>query len=83
MKLNDWIAAQKTTYAEFAARIGLTRQAIWRYGAGERMPDAETVEKIELATGGAVTINDLHASRLAYLRSVDPIAAPPHMDAAS
>lgn len=80
MRLSDWITdVAKITPAEFASRLGVSRQAISRYCAGERMPDAEMVEKIEMATGGAVTVKDLHAARLAFLRPV----APAHMDAAS
>jgi DNA-binding transcriptional regulator YdaS (Cro superfamily) len=84
MKLNDWISdVAKITPAEFAGRIGVTRQAMSRYCAGERMPDAHMVEKIEKATKGAVTVADLHEMRLSYLRSLDPVPAPLHMDAAS
>jgi transcriptional regulator with XRE-family HTH domain len=68
MTLDVWMTAQNVTNTEFAVLIGVTRQALSRYRLGERMPDAEMVEKIEKATGGAVTVADLHAARLGYLR---------------
>lgn len=76
MKLNDWITTvAKISLAEFAGRLGVSRQAITRYCAGERMPDAEMVERIVKATDGAVTVADLHEVRLAYLKA-HPTPAP-------
>lgn len=61
MKLNDWIIKSEITNAEFASKVGVTRQAMWRYRMGERMPKPAVIAKIHEVTGGAVTANDFHA----------------------
>ncbi|WP_243368891.1 hypothetical protein [Microvirga solisilvae] len=49
-----------------------------RYALGIRVADARTAEKIVEVTGGAVTIEGLHRTRLAFLagrKPDDPIAS--------
>jgi len=60
MKLNDWLATRETeiSNSEFAERIGVSRQAVWRYRLGERMPRPDVISRIREATRGAVTAND-------------------------
>ena len=48
--------------AALAERIGVTREALRKYEAGERIPRPAIAAKIKLATGGAVTPDDLFAS---------------------
>lgn len=63
MTLNDWLSARaEITNSEFAERIGVSRQALWRYRSGERMPERAVMQKIMEETGGAVTPNDFFAS---------------------
>lgn len=58
MKLRDWLERENVSFAEMAARIERTSEAVRRYALGERIPDRETMPKIVHATLGAVTAND-------------------------
>jgi transcriptional regulator with XRE-family HTH domain len=58
MRFAKYLTDRNHTDAEFAALIGVTRQAVHRYKAGERIPDQATMTKIFEVTGGAVTPND-------------------------
>lgn len=59
MHLNDWLSNKTDlTNAEFAEAIGVSRQALWRYRLGERIPRPDVLTKIKRATKGAVTAND-------------------------
>lgn len=66
MRLSDWLSGACLSDAVFADRIGVSRQALWRYKAGERMPRPKIVRRIEKATRGKVTSADFiehHATR--------------------
>ena len=69
MTLDDWIRNNGLDAEKFGKSLNLTGQSVRRYRSGERMPDAETVEQIRIATNGAVTIADLHQAHLAFIRS--------------
>lgn len=43
-----------------------------RIEAGSRQPDADMVERIEATTGGGVLACDMHAARLAWLKTNRP-----------
>lgn len=58
MRLTDYLAQQNVTPAEFARRIGTTRQAIGRYMRGERMPEVNILRAIKAESGGVVTADD-------------------------
>lgn len=58
MTLASWLSETKISDAEFADRIGVSRQALWRYKAMERVPRPEILSRIHTATSGAVTAND-------------------------
>lgn len=58
MKLSDYLAQKGLTEAEFADRIGSSREAVRRYCKGTRIPDREKMAKIALATACEVTAND-------------------------
>lgn len=58
MTLSGWLKAQGLSDVAFAAQIGVTRQALYRYRQGERFPHRDVMARIIEATGGAVTAND-------------------------
>lgn len=58
MTLKEWLAAERVSIGEFAARIGRSAEAVRRYVAGERIPDKETMPLIAEQTNGAVLPND-------------------------
>lgn len=70
MTLDQWMKEQGTTPERLGAEIGITGEAVRRYRSGSRMPEPEIVEKLVVATNGAVTVQDLHDTRLTFLRSV-------------
>lgn len=58
MKLAAYLSANDIRDSDFAARIGVTRQTLWRYKSGERRPEWDVLERISRETGGQVTPND-------------------------
>lgn len=58
MKLATYLENEKLTDAAFARLIGVERQAVGRYKAGERFPETAILLKIYEATAGQVTAND-------------------------
>lgn len=58
MKLASYLDDQEISDSDFADRIGVSRQAVFRYKAGERIPEKVVLSKIHKATGGMVTAND-------------------------
>lgn len=58
MTLAKWISAADLTDAEFARRLGISRQALSRYKAGTRIPRPHILHRIMSLTNGAVTAND-------------------------
>lgn len=58
MRLADFLHEHRVSSATFAQRVGVTRQAMWRYRSGERRPEWDVLERIALASGGLVTPND-------------------------
>ncbi len=58
MRFAEYLATHNHSDAEFAALIGVTRQAVHRYKTGERVPDQAIMASIFEVTGGAVTPND-------------------------
>lgn len=58
MKLADYLIRTSTSRLDFAKRIGVSKEAVRRYVAGERIPEKETMEKIAAATDNNVTAND-------------------------
>lgn len=54
MKITDWLTTNKISDAEFASRIGVSRQALWRYKSGERIPKRDIIERILHETDGEV-----------------------------
>ena len=58
MRLADWLTANDTSDAAFAAPIGVTRQTVARYKSGDRRPEGDVLERIVQVTDGRVTPND-------------------------
>lgn len=60
MKLAEYIKAVDMTPAKFAAEIGVSRQAVEHYCAGDRVPRPVTMARIRRATNGRVTADDFY-----------------------
>lgn len=58
MRLTEYLKSNSISNADFAARIGVTVQALSRYRRNERKPEWVVLERIQSATDGAVTPND-------------------------
>jgi transcriptional regulator with XRE-family HTH domain len=58
MTLAAWIAAKKVPDNVFARQIGVSRVTLFRFKTGRRIPDRQTMERIVIATNGAVTPNE-------------------------
>jgi transcriptional regulator with XRE-family HTH domain len=52
--LNNYLEQNGISHAEFARRIGLTRQSVWRICNGKQGVSLELAAHIEHATNGAV-----------------------------
>lgn len=69
MTLDKWIKESKRSAADLAKAIGVTPEAVRRYVQGLRMPPPIVAQRIVEQTNGQVSIQDLHETRLAYLRT--------------
>ena len=58
MKLSAYLSSNELSDAEFAAAIGVERQAVHRYRSGLRVPTKAVLTKIFEVTGGQVSAND-------------------------
>lgn len=60
MNLKKWLLKENVMQDVFAARIGVSQQAISRYVLGQRRPrNPKILTKIERATRGEVTVPEL------------------------
>jgi hypothetical protein len=57
MKLFEYLRRAGLSDTEFGERIGAKRQSVWRYKTGY-WPRQDVMERIVIATDGAVTPND-------------------------
>lgn len=70
MQLETYIKENRLSFAEFAKTLGgCSGEAVRLWSAGRRMPEPEIAQRIVEVTEGAVSIQDLHDTRLAFLRS--------------
>lgn len=53
--LADYLRRHKLTQVEFADRLGVHKNTVYRWLIGERRPDWETIRAIVRETDGAVT----------------------------
>lgn len=58
MTLPEFLAAANLSHAEFAGRIGVTREAVRLWATGARTPRPVAMAQIMRATEGHVTAND-------------------------
>jgi transcriptional regulator with XRE-family HTH domain len=58
MKLKEYLREKDITAREFADLIGVDYSSVTRYCAGSRRPEWPILERITVATGGAVTPTD-------------------------
>jgi hypothetical protein len=58
MQLRQYLYDREIPAASFAERIGVSVQAVHRYINGDRMPRRDVMERIKVATRGAVQPND-------------------------
>lgn len=73
MKLREWRQTQKLSLHRMASLLGLANQVTYRrYEIGEHRADAPIIEKIVAATDGVVTPQDMHETRLSWLRENKP-----------
>ena len=64
MDLKAYLSHKKMTLAAFGVEIGVpNKQTISRYVRGERTPPVETIQRIEEATEGLVTLSDFATQR--------------------
>jgi transcriptional regulator with XRE-family HTH domain len=60
MKLSEWLSSNSISDTEFAEKIGVSRQALYRYKQGTRVPKPKIVLEIAKATDGQVSANDFY-----------------------
>lgn len=70
--LREWLGETQTTLSVIAEACGLTVSTVSRLADGKLPADADTVETISRLTGRAVTAQDMHETRLAWLRDNRP-----------
>lgn len=58
MRLSLWLAAKGISVSDFAAKIKVSRQSLYRYMDGSRYPEQSVRAAIFVATNGDVTSND-------------------------
>lgn len=75
MTLDHWLTSQNLSAEKFGETLGCSGQAVRYWRSGARSPDADVVARIVAATGGAVTVDDMHEIRLAHLNATTPSAA--------
>ena len=60
MTLADYLSVHSLSAAEFARRIGVSTQTVYRYRDGDRIPEKDSMERIATVTGRAVMPNDFY-----------------------
>lgn len=62
MTLAEYLRTHDLKAAEFARRVGVSRQNISRWSLGQVLPRPEEMKRIQEATGGQVMPNDFFAA---------------------
>ncbi len=62
MTLREFLDTENVPHGQFAARIGVSAEAVRRYLQGKRRPSWDVMPKIIEATGGKVTPDSFLAS---------------------
>lgn len=58
MKLRDYLAHHRLTARQFGATVGHSEAGVRKWLRGDRVPRRETLKRIALVTGNAVTATD-------------------------
>jgi transcriptional regulator with XRE-family HTH domain len=58
MSLDKYLTDNSIPPGDFAKRIGVSAQALYRYRTGQRVPEWAVLERIKEATGGTITNDD-------------------------
>lgn len=58
MTLSEFLAASNLSHADFASRVGVTKEAVRLWAVGARTPRPAAMLLIARATDGRVTAND-------------------------
>lgn len=76
MQFLDWIKREELSVAATARRLRIggvnPARTLDRIVRGERAPDADMIARIVGMTDGVVTVQDMHETRLAWLRENRP-----------
>ncbi|HCK84061.1 MAG TPA: hypothetical protein DHW63_05945 [Hyphomonadaceae bacterium] len=75
MELLEFRRAHRITWRQLAARTGVPHSNLNAIAHGKRECSMETARKIEDATDGAVTTNDINRVRRHFLLTSDPRAS--------
>ena len=59
MKLDAWLKRERISVHDFAESIGCTREAVYLWIAGKRLPRYPAMKAIARLTKGAVSPDDL------------------------
>lgn len=54
--LKNWLAEPERTQGDLADKVGVTQPSMHRYATGERFPERDVAEKIDVETGGGVSL---------------------------
>lgn len=60
MNLKEYLKSRKFTYEEFSKMVGISRQSITNYINFRRRPSLWVALRIQEATNGKVTVEDLN-----------------------
>lgn len=60
MQLNAYRLQRGLSIAEFARRVGVSKQAMSRYDRGERIPRRDVMARIQVETGSRVKPGDFY-----------------------
>lgn len=74
MQISDWRHSRNLSLDELAKAVGFAggARSFHRVESGQSKADSDLVERIVALTGGAVTAEDMHRTRLAWLRANRP-----------
>lgn len=61
MKLKEYVLQYHKSVTKYAAKMDLSSAIVWQYFSGTRRPSQETAERIEVESGGRVTVAELRA----------------------
>lgn len=64
MNLKTYLKTSDTTVAEFAEKLGVTVQSLYRYINGDRVPKKKIMKRISLITNGHVMPNSFYEVHL-------------------